>query len=214
MGCLFYYWVAYLGEIQKSPYHEWKDSESGHVMSYNQIVSQRTFMTSEKRKKKSWLVHPTFQSWFNFSQSCPSDWGFLSFFFLFFLICFCWWMKWACVSMTGFPLFSLTLITSFTNLQIYYSTVCKGVNAITSSAVSRPVMTNRTNEVTLLKLANFRTQPVWEHRVKTQFKLFSKAGQASFRISSVSKSPRLLHRPASGAHQEAADSINMSILPA
>lgn len=74
------------------------------------------------------------------------------------------------------PLFSLTLITSFTNLQIYYSTVCKGVNAITSSEGLQTCDDNRTNEVTLLKLANFRTQPVWKYRVKTRLKLFSKAG--------------------------------------
>lgn len=35
----------------------------------------------------------------------------------------------------------LTPITSYANLQIHYSTVCKGVSAITSSAVSTPVMT-------------------------------------------------------------------------
>lgn len=35
-------------EIQRSPYHEWKDSESGHVMSYNQIVSQCTFTLKNK----------------------------------------------------------------------------------------------------------------------------------------------------------------------
>lgn len=46
-------------------------------------------------------------------------------------------------------LLSLTLITSFTNLQIYYSTVCKEVSAITSSVVSRPVMTTGP-----MKLAN------------------------------------------------------------
>lgn len=64
-------------------------------------------------------------------------------------------------------LFSLTLITSFTNLQIHYSTVCKGVNAITSSAVSRPVMTTGPMK---LKLVNFEIWPVWEYRVKTRFR--------------------------------------------
>lgn len=59
----------------------------------------------------------------------------------------------------GSPL-SLTLITSFTNLQIYYSTVREGGSAITSSMVSRPVMTTG-------PISQFRIRPVGKYRVKT-----------------------------------------------
>lgn len=41
-------------------------------MTYNQIVLQRTFTKKFKvlkKKKKSWLVHSTFQSWFKFLRS-------------------------------------------------------------------------------------------------------------------------------------------------
>lgn len=40
------------GEIQRSPYHEWKDSESGHVMSYNQKKKKFHSAPSQKEKKK------------------------------------------------------------------------------------------------------------------------------------------------------------------
>lgn len=135
--------------IQRSPCHERKDSDSGHVMTYNQIVLQCTFTRNFKvlrRKKKSWLVHSTFQSWFKFPQSrwlrkslfCVCALTLLWFFCFFF--CFAGeWSRHVCQWQGS--LFSLTLITSFKNLQSYYSTVCKGVGAITSSMVSRPVMT-------------------------------------------------------------------------
>lgn len=162
-------------------------------MSYNQIVSQCTFtknrLIEKWGEKKSWLVHLTFQSWFNFS-TVLSRWLRKSFFsFLLLLVNE---VGHVCVN-DRVPYFSLTLITSFTNLQIYYSTVCKGVNAITSSVVSRPVMTNRTNEITLLKLANLKRKKKEKknmtslriYRVKTRFKEKNKLFCS--KISSVSK---------------------------
>lgn len=106
-------------------------------MSYNQIVSQRTFMKNEKEKKKVGSSTRHSKVDLIFHSPVPLIEDFLLLFFNLLLL----------VNEVGMcvndrvPLFSLTLITSFTNLQIYYSTVCKGVNAITSSAVSRPVMT-------------------------------------------------------------------------
>ena len=53
MDCLFFLLLSGLsGEIQRSPCHEGKDSESGHVMSYNQIVSHCTFTKNRKKEKK------------------------------------------------------------------------------------------------------------------------------------------------------------------
>lgn len=43
------------GEIQRSPYHEWKDSESGHVMSYNQKTK---FHSAPSQKEKKKLARP------------------------------------------------------------------------------------------------------------------------------------------------------------
>lgn len=51
-------WVAYLGKYKWAFYREGKDSESGHVMSYNQTVSQCTFIKYLKRKKKKKLARP------------------------------------------------------------------------------------------------------------------------------------------------------------
>lgn len=168
MGCLFcviLFWVAYYGVMTKEPL-SWV--EGLWIRSCDELQSKSFTVHLHRKlnkKKKSWLVHPTFQSWFNFPQSCPSDWGIL-FYFIFFLFAGEWSGH---VCQRQGSLFSLTLITSFTNLQIYYSTVCKGVNAITSSAVSRPVMTTGPMK---LKLVNFEIWPVWEYRVKTRFRHF------------------------------------------
>lgn len=140
------------GEIQRSPCHERKDSDSGHVMSYNQIVLQCTFMKNFKVLKKIYkLASPLDIPKLILVSAVLSRWLRKSFFFFnllclvfvfvwFFFFCFAGeWSKLVCQWQGS--LFSLTLITSFTNLQSYYSTVCKGVSAITSSMFSTPVMT-------------------------------------------------------------------------
>lgn len=125
-------WVAYLGKykgaliVSERTLNVWCDELQSNSFTVH------LHKKANKNKKKRWLVHPTFQSWFHFPQSCPADWGNL----------FCFAGEWSGrVRKWQGSLFSLTLITSFTNLQIYNSTVCKGVSAITSSVVSRPVMT-------------------------------------------------------------------------
>lgn len=107
-------WVAYLGKYKGAFYHEGKDSESGHVMSYNQIVSQCTFTKKKRKSLKSWLVHPTFQSWFYFPPHSPVP--------LTEEIFFAFAGEWSGhVCQWQGSLFSL--ITSFTNLQIYTTTL-------------------------------------------------------------------------------------------
>lgn len=50
MGCLFFTLSGLSGELQRSPICEWKDSGSGHVMSYNQIVFTVHLHTKKDKK--------------------------------------------------------------------------------------------------------------------------------------------------------------------
>lgn len=127
-------------------------------MNYNQIIT--TMHLHKHRRKKVGL-----STWHSKSDQFISS-TVLSFSF-FFLICFvCFAGEWSGhVCQRQGSLFSITLITSFLSLQIYYSTVCKGVDAITSSAVSRPVMTTGPMNFSLLTLASFRSTTCLETRL-------------------------------------------------
>lgn len=114
------------------------DTEEGlWIRACDGLQSNSFTVLLHKQTKKRPLSSsiPTFQSWFDFLVPLIEE---IFFFFFFFA------GEWSGhVCQWQGSLFSLTLITSFTNLQIYYSTVCKGVNAITSSVASPPVMTTR-----------------------------------------------------------------------
>lgn len=164
MGCLFcviLFWVAYYGVMTKEPL-SWV--EGLWIRSCDELQSKSfTVHLHRKLNKKKKVGLSTQHSKVDLIFHSPVP-LIEEFYFIFFLFAGEWSGH---VCQRQGSLFSLTLITSFTNLQIYYSTVCKGVNAITSSAVSRPVMTTGPMK---LKLVNFEIWPVWEYRVKTRFR--------------------------------------------
>lgn len=133
MGCLFYFEWLIWGNT-KEPL-SW--GEGLWIRACDELQSNSFTVHLHKKKKHLKVGSSARHSKvdFHFPQSCPADLRKLFFFFAFA-------GEWSGhVCQWQGSLFSLTLITSFTNLQIYYSTVCKGVNAITSSVVSTPVMT-------------------------------------------------------------------------
>lgn len=138
MDCLFYFEWLIWGNT-KEPLSRGKGlwiRACDELQSNSFTVHLHKNLKSQKNKNKKMLARPPdIPKLISFS-TVLSRWLRKSFFF------FCFAGEWSRhVCQWQGSLFSLTLITSFTNLQIYYSTVCKGVSAITSSVVSRPVMT-------------------------------------------------------------------------
>lgn len=157
MDCLFLLWVAYLGKIQRSPCHEGKDSESGHVMSYNQIVSHCTFTKKwkKKTKKKENVGSSTQHSKVDLISHSPVP--------LIEEIFFAFAGEWSGhVCQWQGSLFSLTLITSFTNLQIYYSTVCVKESMPSPAAWSLDLWWQQDQWSYSVEISQFRTWAVWK----------------------------------------------------
>lgn len=164
MGCLFcviFFWVAYYGVMTKELL-SWV--EGLWIRSCDELQSKSFTVHLHRKLNKKKVGLSTQHSKVDLIFHSPVP--LIENFYFFFLFAGEWSGR---VCQRQGSLFSLTLITSFTNLQIHYSTVCKGVNAITSSAVSRPVMTTGPMK---LKLVNFEIWPVWEYRVKTRFRHF------------------------------------------
>lgn len=116
MGCLFYFeWLIWGKKTEPFVIRGGTLNQGMWWVTIKQFHRAPSLKKDKNniKKKKSWLVRPTFQSSFIFPpQSCPADWGNF----------FCVAGEWSGhVCQWQGSLFSL--ITSFTNLQIYTTTL-------------------------------------------------------------------------------------------